>query len=166
MAEASAVAGVRALAEKGEGMLVRHASGVWSYPGASIDLSGTNLVLPMESVTDAAVQEALGGEDFVVVTRNPDNTPRSIRVVSGDQPVVVMSTAAAGTAEAGTELPLNSRPSHDAGAARLSPQEAADLVTRASQQKPASEGGESKPIPADSETAASVDMKRVGRNRQ
>ncbi|MCX5496445.1 hypothetical protein OSH11_17190 [Kaistia dalseonensis] len=107
---------VRTLALKGEGILSRHRSGVWSYPGAPLDPSATNLVLPVEYVTEQQIREALAGTDYAVITKDPLHEPLAIRLL-GDGEVArpAISNAMAGSAEAGTEVPKNYRPEHDAG---------------------------------------------------
>ncbi|TCR60950.1 hypothetical protein [Bosea sp. BK604] len=105
---------IKDLLEKGDGTLVR-TNGVWSYPGAPLDPSGTNLRLPIDHVSDAEVQAALGDESLVVAVTNPDGTALAVRV-KGDGAHRVLTTAQAGTAEAVTELPVGSHPSVDAGA--------------------------------------------------
>lgn len=117
---------VRDLAAKGDGVLVRRGN-VWTYPGCPTDPSGTNLKLPTEFVTDEQVQAAMGESVFVTTTVDPIGTARAIRL-SGDDDAPVMSTAQAGTAHAGTELPVGSRPELDAGATDISPNEAARLA--------------------------------------
>jgi hypothetical protein len=122
---------VHELAAKGDGMLVRRGN-VWSYPGASIDASGTNLHLPVEYVTDEEVQAALGTGDMFAVTRTADNQVLSVRIKDGDEDApAVLTTAQAGTADAGTELPANSRPSHDAGKSTITSAEASEQAARA-----------------------------------
>ncbi len=105
---------VQELLKKGDGTLVR-THGVWSYPGAPLDPSGTNLRLPIDHVSDNEVRAALGDETLVVAIANPDGSPLAVRV-KGDGPTRVLTAAQAGTAEAGTELPVGSHPSVDAGA--------------------------------------------------
>ncbi|GGC90447.1 hypothetical protein [Chelatococcus reniformis] len=106
--------GAAALAKKGDGVLTRVGS-VWTHPGCAIDPSGTNLRLPSEYVSDAEVREMLQAGDLVGVTQTVGGELLSVRL-KGDAGTVVLTTAQAGTAEAGTELPSNSRPTHDAGA--------------------------------------------------
>jgi hypothetical protein len=131
MTEKTKATSFRELAEKGNGVLVRRGS-VWSYPGAPNDASGTNLQLPAEYVTDVEVQEALRVGDLVAVTQTPANQVMSVRLKgkNGD-PMAKISTVQAGTAEAGTQLPPNSRPTHDAGRAAISPAEASEQTRRA-----------------------------------
>lgn len=167
MAESSST--FRAIAEKGEGVLVRHPSGVWTYPDAPMDTSGTNLRLPQEYVSDAEVQKALAEGHLLGVTNDPGSGLRSVRLKAGKgDEAIVMSVAAAGTAEAGTELPPNSRPSMDAGAKVMTAEEAAAAAERSmASLRPvgAVEGGEARKAPSDSETAADADAHRTGRRK-
>lgn len=106
---------VESLLEKGDGVLVKR-NGVWTYPNAPNDRSGTNLVMPIEFVSEAAVQEALTKGNLVPSATSVDGVPTSVvRKPEGDVPVRVFNMAHAGSVEAATELPLNSRPTHDAG---------------------------------------------------
>jgi len=66
-------------------------------------------------VSDAEVQAALGDDVVVVAIVNPDGSPLAVRV-KGDGEHRILTSAQAGTAEAGTELPVGSHPSVDAGA--------------------------------------------------
>ena len=111
------------LAAKGGGNLVRHpGSGVWSYPGAPMDNSGTNVHLPVEYVTDAEVRAALDAGELHPIMGDGN----SVRVRgSNNAPPIAISMAMAGSPEVGTELPIGSRPSHDAGMKRFSPEETA-----------------------------------------
>jgi hypothetical protein len=105
-----------ALAKKGDGALVRSGS-VWTYPGAEMDRSGTNLRLPVEYVTDAEVQEALGAGHLTASVHGLDGQVAAVRVAKdGEGPTAIPMTMV-GTSEAGTELPPNSRPTHDAAKA-------------------------------------------------
>jgi hypothetical protein len=119
---------VKDLIEKGDGVLVR-THGVWSYPGAPIDQSAANLRLPVDHVSDAEVQQALAEESVVVAMTNTDGSPLVVRL-KGHGPHRILSVAQAGTAEAGTELPVGASPPVDAGA----------------------DGGETSEAPADAET--------------
>jgi hypothetical protein len=109
---------LKTILEKGGGTLVRFGS-VWSYPGAPIDPSGTNLRLPIEHASDAEVREALQAGDLAAVTIHADGTAIAVRAVKKGEQVAVLTSAQVGTAEAGTELPVGSRPSVDAGKAPL-----------------------------------------------
>ncbi len=102
-----------ALAAKGDGVLVKRGS-VWTYPTAETDGSGTNIKLPVEYVTDQEVQQALRDGALVPATTETTGAPLSVRIKTDDAPAAI-SVAQAGTPEAGTDLPPNSRPSHDAG---------------------------------------------------
>lgn len=122
--DAGGHADVRALAEKGEGVLTRFGT-VWSYPGVDMDPSGSNLRLPIEHVSAAAVKAALDDTIVAVSTFDIAGQPLSVRiVVDGEQPKV-LSAAQAGTPDAGTQLPPGSKPSTDAGAIAVSPEDAA-----------------------------------------
>lgn len=114
-------AGFSDLAKKGDGILVKRGS-VWTYPTAEMDRSGTNIQLPVEYVSDAEVQEALRGNKMHPVTTSATGEVLSVRITDGEAPAAI-SVVQAGTPEAGTELPPNSRPSHDAG---MKPTSAAD----------------------------------------
>ena len=107
---------LQALADKGPGVLVKM-GGVWTYPGAPVDLSGTNLKLPLEYVSDADVQDALRGGDLVAAVTDPFGHVTSVRISGGD--VIAVTAGLAGTAEMGTELPPNSRVENDAGSIAL-----------------------------------------------
>ena len=128
MAEKNQAPTAQQLAKKGNGVLVKHGN-VWSYAGAPIDRSGTNLQLPEEYITDAEVREMLESGELVVATHTPMHEPMAVRV-KGDEEVAVVSTVQAGTPEAGTELPPNSRVESDAGMKRLASAEAAELAER------------------------------------
>jgi hypothetical protein len=119
---------IRDLCDKGEGILTRFGH-VWSYPGAKMDPSGTNLRLPIENVSDAEVTEALANGQLVAATIEPGGFLRAVRlVVEGADPIPLLLTSQAGTADAGTELPAGSRPSQDAGATTPTPNEAAETT--------------------------------------
>jgi len=125
------VRAVLALAELGDGVLSRHHTGVWSYPGAPLDPHATNLVMPIAHVSEAEVREALAAGDVVVVSMNSMNEPLAVRVLSADQkPPRILTGAMAGSPEAGTEVPENYRPTHDAGSVPVSPAAAARLAER------------------------------------
>ena len=98
---------VAALAAKGDGTLIRHASGVWSYPGAST--SGTNLAIPTEHVSDDQVRAAVQSGAFVRVANN------SVRLRRPEHEAAERPPVQPGTPEAGTELPARSHPERDAG---------------------------------------------------
>ena len=101
--------------DKGDGILVRRGH-VWTYPNAETDRSGTNLKLPVESVGDAIVQEAIKSGDLVpLVTDATGGIVSVTRKPAEGETVRVVNMAQAGTVELGTEVPLNSRPTHDAG---------------------------------------------------
>lgn len=104
---------LKTLAEKGNGILVKRGT-VWSYAGAELDTSGTNLRLPVEYVSDADVQAALRDGSFMAAVTDPYGTVTSVRVAG--EGVVAVTAGLAGTAEMGTELPVNSRVENDAGA--------------------------------------------------
>jgi hypothetical protein len=108
----------RALAAKADGVLVRNGS-VWTYPGAPMDRSGTNLRLPLEYVTDETVQAALADGSLSPGVHDASGVI-AVRVTAEGMPRAI-TMAQAGTSEAGTELPPNSRPEHDA--ARATPEE-------------------------------------------
>jgi hypothetical protein len=118
--------------EGGTGILSKHRAGVWAPPETPIDPSGTNLRLPIEYVSDEEVQKGIHDGSLVVITIGSDNLPYAVRKKPGEKDAVVMTVGAAqaGTAEAGTELPPNSRPSQDAGTKRMTPDEAAKMVER------------------------------------
>lgn len=63
------------LAAKGNGTLVRHDPGHWSYPGAPSDPAASNLHLPMESVSQSEVDAALADGAWSVVMRSPAGLP-------------------------------------------------------------------------------------------
>jgi stringent starvation protein B len=117
--------------EGGGNILSKHRSGVWASPGTPIDLSGTNLRLPVEYVSDEEVQKAIHDGSVVVIAIGSDNLPFAVRKKPDkDEVVMTLSASQAGTAEAGTELPPNSHPSQDAGAKRMTPDEAARMTER------------------------------------
>jgi len=101
------------LASKGDGVLVKRGS-VWTYPTAEMDRSGTNIQLPVEYVSDAEVQQALRDGKLQPVTTDALGAPLAVRVSDKDAPEAI-TVVQTGTPEAGTELPPNSRPTHDAG---------------------------------------------------
>ncbi|MGI3900533.1 MAG: hypothetical protein ACRYGP_28305 [Janthinobacterium lividum] len=106
---------IASLLDKGDGVLTKRAN-VWTYPGAPNDRSGTNLVLPLEFVSEAAVQEALKKGEVVPRATDTMGVVVSIgRPATEGAPVRVINMMMAGSVEAATELPLNSRPTHDAG---------------------------------------------------
>lgn len=109
------------LASKGDGLLVKRGS-VWTYPSCDTDRSGTNVQLPTEYVSDAVVQEALRDGKLHPATTDGVGAPIAVRV-SGGETVAAVSVVQAGTPEAGTELPPNSRPSVDAGMKPADPEE-------------------------------------------
>jgi hypothetical protein len=114
--------------EGGTGILSKR-GGVWAAPEAPLDLSGTNLRLPLEYVSDEDVQKGIQDGSLVVITIGSDNLPYAVRKKpEKDEVVMVVGAAQAGTAEAGTELPPNSKPSQDAGTKRMTPDEAARMV--------------------------------------
>jgi hypothetical protein len=107
------MADLKTLAAKGNGILVKRGT-VWSYAGADLDTSGTNLRLPVEYVSDADVQAALQDGSFMAAVTDPFGSVTSVRLAADG--VVAVTAGLAGTAEMGTELPLNSRVESDAGA--------------------------------------------------
>lgn len=117
--------------EGGGGILSKHRSGVWASPGTPIDLSGTNLRMPTEYVSDEEVQKAVHDGSVIVIALGSDNLPYAVRKKPKEGEVVLtLSAAQAGTAEAGTELPPNSHPSQDAGTKRMTPDEAALMTEK------------------------------------
>lgn len=102
----------QALADKGAGSLIK-VGGVWSYPGAPVDVSGTNLRLPVEYLSDAAVQEGLRNGTLVAAVNDPYGNVSAVRIAQDG--VIVVPAGLTGTGEMGTELPVGSRPEHDAG---------------------------------------------------
>jgi len=108
------VATIDSLLGKGS-VLVKRGS-VWSYPGSPNDRSGTNLVMPLDYVTDAEVQEALASGNLVVAAVDTYGGVAAVKAKPAEgETVRIVNPALAGTAEAGTEIPVNSRPTHDAG---------------------------------------------------
>ncbi len=106
---------IDSLLEKGGGVLIKR-SGVWTYPNAENDRSGTNLVLPAEFLPDAVVQEALSKGELVSRVNDVMGVVSSVGKPGQDgQNVRLVNLSQAGSVEAATELPLNSRPTHDAG---------------------------------------------------
>ncbi len=106
---------VASLLDKGDGVLMKRAN-VWTYPSCPNDRSGTNLVLPAEFVSEAAVQEALKSGDVVAKATDTMGVVTSVaRPAAENAPVRVVNMMQAGSVEAATELPPNSRPTHDAG---------------------------------------------------
>lgn len=129
----------RDLASKGEGVLVKRGS-VWTYPSCETDRSGTNIQLPTEYVSDAEVQQALRDGKAYPATTDGTGAPVFVRVTDGDIPASI-SVVQAGTPEAGTELPPNSRPTHDAGMKPLTEDDAQPLAAQQTRQaKPESSG--------------------------
>jgi hypothetical protein len=128
------------LAAKGEGVLVKRGD-VWTYPAADRDRSGTNVVLPVEYVSDAEVQQAIRDGHVHPATTAPGGAVLSVRVTDGEAGKAI-SVAQAGTPEAGTELPPNSRPSHDAGMKPASPHDAERIAAAAARGPRAAEGSE------------------------
>lgn len=120
--------------EGGSGVLSKR-GGVWAAPESPIDNSGTNLRLPLEYVSEEEVQKAIHDGSVVVVAIGSDNLPFAVRKKPEEGEVVMTLPASqAGTAEAGTELPKNSHPSQDAGTKRITPDEAARISERLSEQ--------------------------------
>ncbi|WP_342106311.1 hypothetical protein [Methylobacterium sp. SI9] len=106
---------IESLLEEGNGVLVKRGS-VWSYPGCPNDRSGTNLVLPIESVSDAEVQAALVSGDLVAKAGDVMGGTTAVTAKPAEGEIVMtVNPMLAGSVEAATELPLNSRPTHDAG---------------------------------------------------
>lgn len=118
---------VISLLRKGDGVLTRRGN-VWSYPGSPNDLSGTNVVLPMEHVSDVAVQAALADGVLRAAVVAPSGHVSAVRHIEDETTLV--RAGLAGTAELGTELPPNSRVSHDAG---MVPTSSADAEKQASE---------------------------------
>lgn len=108
-------AAARALAEKGDGVLTK-VGNVWSYPGAPMDRSGTNLRLPVEFVTDAEVQAAIQAEEAHASVLGFGGEVSAVRFGEAGT-ITAIGVHQIGTSEAGTELPPNSRPTHDAARA-------------------------------------------------
>jgi hypothetical protein len=82
---------------------------------------GTNLRLPVEYVTDAEVQEALGAGHLTASVHGFDGQAHGVRIAKDANFPNALTLATVGTSEAGTELPPNSRPTHDA--AKATPKE-------------------------------------------
>lgn len=131
MTEKNQASAVHALIKKGDGVLVKRGN-VWTYAGAPIDRSGTNLQLPEEYITEAEVHKLLASGELVAATHSAMHDVLSVRL-KNDGDAISITTAQAGTADAGTELPRNSRPEQDAGARQLTPAEAAAAAERAAQ---------------------------------
>lgn len=93
----------QALAAKGNGVLVKTGS-VWSYSGAPLDPSGTNLRLPLEYVQQSEIDEAVASGDAVVTTRDFSGLPLAVQF-GGEEPARVLLPHQVGTVEASTELP-------------------------------------------------------------
>lgn len=148
MANKSVPATIETLLEKGGGVLLKRGL-VWTYPGALNDPSGTNLKIPLESVPDAAVQEALSQGALVTRVADITGAPTSVAraPADGELPVRMMNVAEAGSVEMGTELPLNSRPTHDAG---RKPDSASPVVVTgsATEPKPVAASPLVAPVPA------------------
>lgn len=144
MAEEKTTTVADLLAKSDTGTLVRHRSGVWSYPGAPMDPSGTNLRIPVESVTDADIQAGLLDGSFVAAGMGPENRVTAIRAApaEGEVRMGFVSSARAGSVEAATELPVGSRPTHDAGARRTSQLEVETIAGRASRGEPLRQEGD------------------------
>jgi hypothetical protein len=102
------------LAAKGDGVLVKRGN-VWTYPNAENDRSGTNLVLPLEYVSDAEVKKALQEGHLHAATAQMGGEVLSVRLKGIGAAPKVLNVVQAGTPEAGTELPPGSRVEHDAG---------------------------------------------------
>lgn len=141
MSEKKSTTSFEALAAKGDGVLVKRGD-VWTYPTAEMDGSGTNLRLPVEYVTDTEVQEALRSGGLNPVTTLPSGAVMSVRVKGDGEAPAAISVAQAGTPEAGTELPHNSRPSHDAGMKRMTQGDAERLAVAQARPVRAAEGAE------------------------
>lgn len=107
------MADLKALADKGNGVLVKRGA-VWSYAGAELDASGTNLRLPVDYVSDADVQAAIRDGSFMAAVSDPFGSVTAVRLAG--EGVIAVTAGLAGTAEMGTELPINSRVENDAGA--------------------------------------------------
>lgn len=122
---------IRQLIEKGDGVIIRYPAGVWSYPGAEIDRSGTNLRLPLEHVSDNEVREALQKGGFVAKTMDAVGQPVAVATAGEGTPARAITLAQAGSVDAATELPENSRPSIDAGYRPPSPAEVDGVATAA-----------------------------------
>lgn len=106
---------VESLLDKGQGTLIKRGT-VWSYPGAPEDSSGTNLRVPLEVVSDAAVQDAI--RDGFLVHKMVDSfgvATAVVRAPAEGETVRLVSLVQAGSVEAATEMPRGARPTHDAG---------------------------------------------------
>lgn len=112
-----------------EGILVKR-NGVWSNPSEPLDPSGTNLKLPLNYVSANEVDAAIKDGSLVVAAAGADGMATAVALPAkeGEARRVIVPASIAGTAEAGTELPPNSRPTHDAGSAPISPREAEQAV--------------------------------------
>jgi hypothetical protein len=121
MAETDTGPSLDDLLAKGEGVLSKRGN-VWTYPGCLNDTSGTNLVLPLEYVTDVDVQKALSDGKLSAAVITPAGYVSSVRLAS--EGVAVVQAGLAGSAEMGTELPPNSRVASDAGAGVTKPADA------------------------------------------
>jgi hypothetical protein len=129
MAEESAATVDGILGKEGGSGILAKRGGVWAAPETPIDPSGTNLRLPLEYVSEEEVQKGIHDGSLVVITIGSDNLPFAVRKKpEKDELVMTVNAAQAGTPEAGTELPPNSRPSQDAGTKRMTPDEAAKMV--------------------------------------
>jgi hypothetical protein len=115
-----------ALIKKGDGVLTKRGN-VWTYPGAPNDMSGTNLVMPLEYVSDAEVQAALADGTLRAAVTNPTGFVSSVRMMDDETPAITAGLA--GTPEMGTELPPNSRVEHDAGSSPMSAADAERATT-------------------------------------
>ena len=128
---------IAALMEKGYGVLVKRGP-VWTYPGAPNDRNGTNLTLPVKSVTDVEVQAALASGDLVVRGTDVMGVTNAVAAKPEDGILVrVINPIHAGSVEVATELPPNSRPTHDAGKS--------DRVVDVAALQPGADAAKSKP---------------------
>ena len=87
-----------ALARKGDGILYRHPTGVWTYSGApTADPRLVNVPYPLESVQDARLQAALRAGAWAVAVvdhTGPEHRPIGVRKAPADGSVIRPRTVA------------------------------------------------------------------------
>lgn len=95
-------------------ILRQFAPGIWSYPGAPMDPSGTNVKLPVDYTTEAEINEGIEDGTLVVSALGNDLSRSSVSLAANFSGRV-HTPVTAGTVEASTQLPPGSQPTHDAG---------------------------------------------------
>jgi hypothetical protein len=148
--------------------LRRFAPGIWSYVGAPLDPSGTNLKLPIDYTTEAEIDAGIEDGSLSVAAMGSDLS-RSAVVASDGFAGRVHTPMSAGTVEASTQLPVGSQPTHDAGSVPATAQEAEEGAINAMREagfdrtvpKSATEGAATKGKTSDEGSAFSKNDPKV-----